>query len=426
MIKDIVNGIIIFLSLIIPMLGVFLFCLLDRFVDKKRKKIYILLVVCVISLIFQNFIEYYLIEYKVSITARTFISVYGYTIRPVIIGLFITLVAPEKKHYPVYGLILLNFLVYTTAFYSKLSISFSDDNHFIGGPLRFTCLVVSLILVAYSLIIILIEFRKSRKRDLIVPVILTIHILIGVFMDMFMYYGVSHRVDYITIMIVVVTLFYYIWLHIQFVYKHERDLLAQQKIQIALSQIKPHFIYNTLNAIQDIDDMPDVARDAIGDFARYLRENLDFLTSSNLISFNKELEHVKKYVNLEKLRFGDKINIIFDIKTSDFLIPSLSLQMVVENAIKHGITKKYDGGNVWVSSYEKDDKYFVVVKDDGIGFDVNKVIGANHLGFKNSNERLKHFVGGSLVIESEINKGTTVTLVIPKQKGEKQDESYYS
>ena len=426
MIKDIVNGIIIFLSLIIPMLGVFLFCLLDRFVDKKRKNIYILLVVCVISLIFQNFIEYYLIEYKVSITARTFISVFGYTIRPVIIGLFITLVAPEKKHYPVYGLILLNFLVYTTAFYSKLSISFSDDNHFIGGPLRFTCLVVSLILVAYSLIIILIEFRKSRKRDLIVPVILTIHILIGVFMDMFMYYGVSHRVDYITIMIVVVTLFYYIWLHIQFVYKHERDLLAQQKIQIALSQIKPHFIYNTLNAIQDIDDMPDVARDAIGDFARYLRENLDFLTSSNLISFNKELEHVKKYVNLEKLRFGDKINIIFDIKTSDFLIPSLSLQMVVENAIKHGITKKYDGGNVWVSSYEKDDKYFVVVKDDGIGFDVNKVIGANHLGFKNSNERLKHFVGGSLVIESEINKGTTVTLVIPKQKGEKQDESYYS
>ena len=426
MIKDIVNGIIIFLSLIIPMLGVFLFCLLDRFVDKKRKNIYILLVVCVISLIFQNFIEYYLIEYKVSITARTFISVFGYTIRPVIIGLFITLVAPEKKHYPVYGLILLNFLVYTTAFYSKLSISFSEDNHFIGGPLRFTCLVVSLILVAYSLIIILIEFRKSRKRDLIVPVILTIHILIGVFMDMFMYYGVSHRVDYITIMIVVVTLFYYIWLHIQFVYKHERDLLAQQKIQIALSQIKPHFIYNTLNAIQDIDDMPDVARDAIGDFARYLRENLDFLTSSNLISFNKELEHVKKYVNLEKLRFGDKINIIFDIKTSDFLIPSLSLQMVVENAIKHGITKKYDGGNVWVSSYEKDDKYFVVVKDDGIGFDVNKVIGANHLGFKNSNERLKHFVGGSLVIESEINKGTTVTLVIPKQKGEKQDESYYS
>ena len=426
MIKDIVNGIIIFLSLIIPMLGVFLFCLLDRFVDKKRKNIYILLVVCVISLIFQNFIEYYLIEYKVSITARTFVSVYGYTIRPVIISLFITLVAPEKKHYPVYGLILLNFLVYTTAFYSKLSISFSEDNHFIGGPLRFTCLVVSLILVAYSLIIILIEFRKSRKRDLIVPVILTIHILIGVFMDMFMYYGVSHRVDYITIMIVVVTLFYYIWLHIQFVYKHERDLLAQQKIQIALSQIKPHFIYNTLNAIQDIDDMPDVARDAIGDFARYLRENLDFLTSSNLISFNKELEHVKKYVNLEKLRFGDKINIIFDIKTSDFLIPSLSLQMVVENAIKHGITKKYDGGNVWVSSYEKDDKYFVVVKDDGIGFDVNKVIGANHLGFKNSNERLKHFVGGSLVIESEINKGTTVTLVIPKQKGEKQDESYYS
>ena len=164
--------------------------------------------------------------------------------------------------------------------------------------------------------------------------------------------------------------------------------------------------------------MPDEARDAIVDFSKFLRENLDFLTASNMIPFNKELEHVTKYVNLEKLRFQDKINIIFDIQVSDFLIPSLSLQMVVENAIKHGITKKYEGGTVRVASYEKDDKIFIVVEDDGVGFDVNKVIGENHLGFKNSRERLRHFVNGDLVIESEINKGTTVTIIIPKPKGE--------
>ena len=204
----------------------------------------------------------------------------------------------------------------------------------------------------------------------------------------------------------------------QFVYKHEKDLLAQQKIQIALSQIKPHFIYNTLNAIQDIDGMPEDAQNAIVNFSRYLRENLDFLTSSNMIPFNKELEHVNKYVNLEKLRFGAKINVTFDIQASDFLIPSLSLQMIVENAIKHGITKKYEGGTVAISSYEKDNKFFIVVNDDGVGFDVNKVIGDTHLGFKNSRERLRHFVNGDLVIESEINKGTKVTVIIPKTKGE--------
>jgi LytS/YehU family sensor histidine kinase len=121
---------------------------------------------------------------------------------------------------------------------------------------------------------------------------------------------------------------------------------------------------------------------------------------------------------LEKLRFQDKINVVFDIGVSDFLIPSLSLQMIVENAVKHGITKKYEGGTVKVTSYEKDDKYFIIVEDDGVGFDVNKVIGDNHLGFKNSRERLRHFVNGDLVIESEIDKGTKVTVIIPKPKGE--------
>ena len=121
---------------------------------------------------------------------------------------------------------------------------------------------------------------------------------------------------------------------------------------------------------------------------------------------------------MEKLRFQDKINVVFNIQASDFLIPSLSLQMIVENAIKHGITKKYEGGTVNVTSYEKDDKYFIIVDDDGVGFDVTKVIGENHLGFKNSRERLRHFVNGDLVIESEIGKGTKVTIVIPKIKGE--------
>ena len=423
--EDVINGIIIFLSLVIPLAGVFFFCLTDRFVDKKRKKIYMLLVILVITLIFQNYIEYYLIEYVIQVTARTFVSVLGYSIRPAIIALFIFLVSPNKRHIPANLLVGLNFLIYTTAFYSKLSINFTPDNHFYGGPLRYSCLIISAILLIYNIVEIVFEFRKEKKKTLFIPMILTVLVVIGIILDIVSYYPITHRVDYVTIMIVSSTVFYYICLHIQFVYRHEKDLLAQQKIQIALSQIKPHFIYNTLNAIQDIDGMPEVAQSAIVDFSKYLRENLDFLTASNLIPFEKELEHVKKYVNLEKLRFGEKINVIFDINVSDFLIPSLSLQMIVENAIKHGITKKYEGGTVNIKTYEKDSKYFIIVEDDGVGFDTNKVIGENHLGFKNSNERLKHFVNGSLVIESEIGKGTKVTVVIPKVK-EIKDESNYS
>ena len=416
MTADVVNGIIIFLSLIIPLAGVFFFSLTDRFVDKKRKMIYLALVLLVVLLIFQNFTEYVLIEYVSNIPARTIVSVLGYSIRPVIIASFIYLVSPTKKHIPVSILAGINFLVYTTAFYSRLSIGFTDDNHFYGGPLRYTCLIISAILLVYNIVVIILEFRKEKKKNLLIPIILTVLVVTGILIDIFSQYPGTHRVDYVTIMIVASTIFYYIWLHIQFVYRHEKDLLAQQKIQIALSQIKPHFIYNTLNAIQDIDGMPEQAQNAIVDFSKYLRENLDFLTASNLIPFSKEMEHVKKYVSLEKLRFGDKINIEFDIQTPDFLIPSLSLQMIVENAIKHGITKKYEGGSVKVSTYEKNEKYFIVVEDDGVGFDVDKVIGETHLGFKNSRERLSHFVNGNLVVESEINKGTKVTVIIPKQK----------
>ena len=271
MTADMVNGIIIFLSLVIPLVGVFIFDITDRFVDKKRKGIYIALVILVVTLIFQNFIEYFLIEYVINVPARTFVSVYGYSVRPAIIALFIYLVSPTKKHIPASILVGINLLIYTTAFYSRLSIGFSDDNHFYGGPLRYSCLIVSAILMVYHIVLVIYEFRKEKKMNLLIPIGLTLLVVLGIFLDIFSIYNGTHRVDYITIMIVVATIFYYIWLHIQFVYRHETDLLAQQKIQIALSQIKPHFIYNTLNAIQDIDGMPEEAQSAIVDFYKKIR-----------------------------------------------------------------------------------------------------------------------------------------------------------
>ena len=90
--------------------------------------------------------------------------------------------------------------------------------------------------------------------------------------------------------------------------------------------------------------------------------------------------------------------------------------MIEKNEIKKNNKKKYEGGTVKITSYKKDDKIYIIVEDDGVGFDVNKVIGETHLGFKNSRARLRHFVNGDLVIESEINKGTKVTVIIPDKK----------
>ena len=181
-----------------------------------------------------------------------------------------------------------------------------------------------------------------------------------------------------------------------------------------LSQIQPHFVYNSLNAIQAIDGVPEKAQNAIIDFSKFLRENIDTLTSPDVVLFNKELEHVKKYVSLEQLRFGEKVKVVYNINCEDFVLPVLTLQMLVENAIKHGITKKYEGGTVNIISEQTDDNYVIIVKDDGVGFDVNKELDGNHIGIKSVKNRLAQFVDGSLSIESQMGKGTTATITIPK------------
>lgn len=425
MTKDIVNGILLFIALVLPLLGVFVFGITDVFVDKRRKRFFAILAILVFTLIIQNFSEYYLIENYNDLLSinvpliRTFVSFYGYSVRPVIIVLFVYLVNPRKIYWPLWVVAGINLLIHTTMFYSHLSIWF-DETGFNGGPLRYTCLIVSILLLLSHIAVVIYEFRAQKKKVLLVPMVLTLLVVAGMVLDIFSNWRITHRVDYITLTIVASTVIYYIWLHIQFVYKHENDLLAEQKIQIALSQIKPHFIYNSLNAIKDIEGNPEKTQQAIVDFAAYLRENLDSLTSTNLISFKKELEHVQKYIALEKLRFEDKINIEFDIECDDFFIPSLTLQMVVENAIKHGITKKYEGGTVKVSSRKIEDCFVVEVEDDGVGFDVSKTLSSGHLGLRNTKERLDYYVKGTLEITSEIDVGTKVTIKIPVKAEDKE------
>lgn len=145
--------------------------------------------------------------------------------------------------------------------------------------------------------------------------------------------------------------------------------IANNKSKIMLSQIQPHFLYNAIWAIMAIDGNPDETVDALGAFGKYLRENLNTLTSSDLVSLSSEMQHVKGYVSLEKIRFKDKIDVIYNLSNVDFKLPTLTVQILVENAIKHGITPKVGGGRVIISTNEMDDAYEIIVEDDGVGFD---------------------------------------------------------
>lgn len=195
-----------------------------------------------------------------------------------------------------------------------------------------------------------------------------------------------------------------------------RAELTEHRIATMISQIKPHFIYNTLGSIGHLClKQPEKAAELTRDFSQYLRGNFGELENNKPILLSKELEHVKHYVNIEKVRFPD-ITVDFDVRSVDFFLPALSVQPLVENAIKHGLMGLESGGNVTVSVYETDTDYCVKVSDNGVGFDTNsKPDGKQHIGINNIRERLSAICGGSLTIDSAPGTGTTAVITIPKE-----------
>lgn len=196
--------------------------------------------------------------------------------------------------------------------------------------------------------------------------------------------------------------------------------LADSRISIMLSQIQPHFLYNALNSIYYLCDKdPTAAKQAISDFADYLRGNMDSLSRTGPVPFYMELKHLQTYLTIEKMRFEDTLNIEWDIQTKEFMIPPLTVQPLVENAVKHGVCRSEDGGTVWITTRECADHFEVEIKDNGVGFDVGelKSDGKSHIGIENVRNRLWKMCGATLEITSEKGKGTTALIRLPKKEG---------
>ena len=193
--------------------------------------------------------------------------------------------------------------------------------------------------------------------------------------------------------------------------------LAESRISTMMSQIRPHFIYNTLGSIEQLCDLdPKKAGELVHDFAKYLRGNFRELDNPRPIPMSREMEHVHHYVSIENIRFPD-MTFSFEMNSEDFNIPALTIQPIVENAIKHGLMKLQKGGMIRVVSYDTDTHHCVSVVDDGVGFDTSVLIDERqHVGLRNIRERLKTMVGGSLEIDSMVGAGTKVLIKIPKEE----------
>lgn len=193
--------------------------------------------------------------------------------------------------------------------------------------------------------------------------------------------------------------------------------LVEIQTAVVLSQIQPHFLYNTLTTICGLcDENPQEAKHVTANFADYLRHNLDSLKKSTPAPFLRELEHIKIYLSIEKQRFEDELCVFYDVEPFDFLLPPLSVQPLVENAVKHGVGKSECGGTVTLTTREYTDYYEIVVSDDGIGFDPEEAPSddKSHLGIENVTKRLWSMCRATLDIKSQPGEGTTATIRLPK------------
>ncbi len=202
-------------------------------------------------------------------------------------------------------------------------------------------------------------------------------------------------------------------------YQQMQKELYEAKVGVMVSQIRPHFIYNALTSIAMMCTIdPETAQEATVTFADYLRGNMDSLNQSKPVPFTTELEHLKKYLYIEKMRFDDLLNVEYDIQTVDFQLPLLSIQPLVENAVKHGVGMKEDGGTVTIATKETDTAYEVIIKDDGVGFDPDapkEDDGRSHVGMENTKKRLHDLCGARVEITSVIDEGTTAKVILPKE-----------
>lgn len=203
--------------------------------------------------------------------------------------------------------------------------------------------------------------------------------------------------------------------------KHTANQATNMEMAFLQSQIKPHFLYNVLNTIISLSHLDiEKAREITAEFTNYLRMSFDFQNTSAISSFRNELSIINSYLSIEKTRFGDRLDILFDIdKDINFILPPLMIQPLVENAVHHGVSKKRGGG--WVKLTVKKqsrNEYYVEVEDNGVGIapekqkDILSQDFDRSVGLKNINQRLKHFCGSELNIRSIPDAGTAVSMVI--------------
>lgn len=292
---------------------------------------------------------------------------------------------------------------------------FDSVDGYTHGPLYWVSQVGSALIIVIDMVLI-ITYRKllGRQKCILFAIYGSFPVL------MIPYTLITGEVISVYIGLLLVDLLIYTMLNLnrEKAYKNLAREMEEDKSKLLAAQIKPHFIYNVLTTILFLcDEDINQTKYAIKCLSDYLRYNQVIMGDKDIVTFDEERNHVRDYLELEKIRFDDKLNVKWDIKVDDFKMPALCVQPIVENAVKHGIKDKMEPGTVTISTEETKEEYIITIADDGIGFDVNTYMtdGKYHIGYENVKKRIELLGNGRIELKSKIGEGTVAKIYLPKE-----------
>lgn len=296
---------------------------------------------------------------------------------------------------------------------------FTPDNVYKRGPLYPLLLIPPLLLMAGNLIaLIKRKDRLSRTEYMAFLIYLLIPIL-SMFIQMF-----SYGILLIVLGTVVssLILFMFILNDESEKYINQKIALSEQTFRAKTLQMRPHFIYNTMMNIYYLCETdPKKAQSVVEDFSQYLKKNFSAISKEEMIPFKDELEHTEAYLNVVKVRYENLLFVEYDTEYTSFKTPPLTLEPIVENAVKHALDPDSDPLHILIRTRETDDSSIITVENTGPDFSIenhddNSTTPNNdvHIGLDNTISRLKTLCNGTLTISPRDGGGTVVTIRIPK------------
>ena len=302
-------------------------------------------------------------------------------------------------------LVMLSSIPFTSCFYLSL-----PDRQYVRGP-WFPLFVMPLILIMLVNLIMTINSHKVLSRRYYIG-FLTAIIPLTITLPIHTFIEVTPLID-ISIVLSAISMFGLILSDQTQEQLAQQQQIANQRASIMVLQMRPHFIYNTLMSIYSLCNQdPQKARQVTMDFTNYLRKNFNAVASDSTIPFSAELEHTRAYLAVEQAQHDEMLVVDYDTPFINFRLPPLTLQPIVENAVKHGMDPYAGPLHVSIRTLHSDNAVQIIVEDDGSGFDPNDV-NETHTTLENIRQRLEIMCKGSMSIESHDKKGTIVTITIP-------------